>query len=155
MPTATATAETNAIALEARVAELEAQVTEIQSCELRTTCWVNDRITTDTTRSGKAVVKFTGQKSVKNADGSRVYGQYHGFVAYGDMADRFAELTAAGEKLMTITAFESPWSNGARRSDWVVTSITPFVRPEAATAPASEPGPAENYGDAHGDDIPF
>ena len=56
------------------------------------------------------------------------------------MADRFAELAAAGEKLVTITAFESPWTNGARKSDFVVLSLTPFERPEAGPAvQAAEP----------------
>ncbi len=146
-------AEARVIELEARIIELEARIEDLQRVELSTTVWINDRITSDTTRGGDPLVKFSGQKSVKAADSGRVYGQYHNFVAYRDMADTFNQLHAAGEKLVTITAFESPWSNGARRSDWVVTSITPFVRPEAA--PASEPGPAENYGDTHGDDIPF
>jgi hypothetical protein len=138
---------------QARVASLEDQISTMEQCEVRTTVWINDRITTDTTRSGKNLVKFSGQKSARNQDGTRVYGAYWNFVAYGDMADRFAELAADNQKLVTITAFESPWTNGARKSDFVVLSITPFARPEAA--PASEPGPAEDYGDAHGDDIPF
>jgi len=138
---------------QARVASLEDQISTMEQCEVRTTVWINDRITTDTTRSGKNLVRFSGQKSARNQDGTRVYGAYWNFVAYGDMADRFAELAADNQKLVTITAFESPWTNGARKSDFVVLSITPFARPEAA--PASESGPAENYGDTHGDDIPF
>jgi len=125
---------------EARISELEATIEQLQQMEVRTTVWINDRVTTDTTRSGKTVVKFSGQKSVKTQDGGRVYGAYWNFVAYGDMADRFAELAAAGEKLVTITAFESPWTNGARKSDFVVLSLTPFERPEAGPAvQAAEP----------------
>jgi hypothetical protein len=147
MPTATAKSNAAAIerdldvaALEARIAELSERVTELQSCELRTTVWINDRVETGKTQGNKPYAKFSGQKSVKTANGSRVYGCYHNFVAYGDMADTFVDLRARNEALLTITAFESPWSNGARKSDWVVTSITPFERPEAGpAAEAAEP----------------
>lgn len=140
-------------AAEARIAELEAQIEELQRVELRTTVWINDRITTDSTRSGDPLVKFTGQKSVKNQDGGRIYGQYHNFVAYRDLADRFHELAAAGEKLVIITAFESPWTNGSRKSDWVVTSITPFERPEAGQAPETSEAPFS--GDPTDEEISF
>jgi hypothetical protein len=138
MPTATATTKATTAALEARVLELETQVEDLRSCELRTTVWINDRVETGKTQGGKPYAKFSGQKSVKTADGKRVYGCYHNFVAYGDMADAFINLRAQDRNLLTITAFESPWSNGARKSDWVVTSITPFERPEAG--PATEAG---------------
>lgn len=137
---ATASAKATITELEATISELQATIAEQQSCELRTTMWVNDRIVCDTTKAGKAIVKFSAQKSVKTADGGRVYGAYMNFVCYGEMADRFHELAAAGEKLIAITAFESPWTNGARKSDWVVLSLTPFARPEAApAAEAAEP----------------
>jgi hypothetical protein len=138
---ATATKTNPALeAAEARIVELEARIEELQRVELSTTVWINDRITADKTKAGDPLVKFSAQKSVKNQDGGRVYGQYHNFVAYGPMAELFHELAAAGEKLVNITAFESPWSNGARKSDWVVTSITPFKRPEAGpAAEAAEP----------------
>jgi hypothetical protein len=142
MSTATATAAKTSAAKAAadRIAELEAQVAELQSCELRTTVWINDKIETGKTQSGKPYAKFSGQKSVKNADGKRIYGQYHNFVCYGDMADAFATLRADEQNLLTITAFESPWSNGTRKSDWVVTSIQAFERPEAGpAAEAAEP----------------
>jgi hypothetical protein len=140
MPTATATAKTNAAALEARIAELEAQLQEIQSSEVRVTVWVNDRITSGTTKSGKPYVKFSAQKSVKNADGTRTYGAYWPFVAYGDLADQFNALRANEQNLLTIAAFESPWANNARKSDFVVTSIQAFERPEApAPGEQSEP----------------
>ena len=141
MTTATATAKTSAAKATAdRIAELEAQITELQSAELRTTVWINDRVETGKTQGGKPYAKFSGQKSVKTADGKRVYGCYHNFVCYGDMADAFIDLRAHDEALVNITAFESPWSNGARKSDWVVTSIAPFERPEAGpAAEAAEP----------------
>jgi hypothetical protein len=140
MPTATATTKATTAALEARVLELETQIEELRSCELRTTVWINDKIEVDKTKGGKPSVKFTGQKSVKSADGKRIYGMYHRFVCYGEMAELFHQLRANNEALVTITAFESPWSNGTRQSDWVVTSITPFERPEAGpAAEAAEP----------------
>jgi hypothetical protein len=40
-------------------------------------------------------------------------------------------------KLVDITAFESPWGNNTRRSDWVITSIIP--RERMIQAAASEP----------------
>ena len=139
MTNATATKATLATA-EARIAELEATIEQLQSYEVCTTVWINERITVDKTKGGSPLVRFSGQKSVKNQDGSRVYGSYWNFVAYGDMADAFHVLAAAGEKLVTITAFESPWSNGVRKSDFVVQSITPFERPEAGpAAEAAEP----------------
>lgn len=140
MPTATATAKINTAALEARIAELEAQIAELQSCEVRTTVWVNDRITSGTTKGNKPYVKFSAQKSVKSQDGTRTYGAYWPCVIYGDLADQFMALRADGQNLLTITAFESPWANNARKSDFVVTSITPFERPEAGpAAEAAEP----------------
>jgi hypothetical protein len=144
MTNATATKATLASdleAAEARIAELEDRIAELDRTELSTTLWVNDRITNDRTKSGSPSVKFSAQKSVKTDGGGRVYGQYHNFVAYGDMAELFAELNAAGEKLLRITAFESPWSNGARKSDWVVTSLTPFERPEPTPASAATAAP--------------
>jgi len=143
---ATAATKTNPAleAAEARITGLEARIKELKRIELSTTVWVNDRITTDRTRSDKLKVTFSGQKSVKTADGGRVYGQYHNFVAYGEMAEHFQALIGAGERLLHITAFESPWTNGARKSDWVVISIAPFERPEAgqtgegAAAPYSQ-----------------
>jgi hypothetical protein len=127
-------AKANTTALEARITELEAQIETLQSCELRTTVWINDRVETGKTQSDKPYAKFSAQKSVKTSTGKRVYGQYHNFIAYGEMADLFISLRANDEALMTITAFESPWTNGSRKSDWVVTSITPFERPEAGPA---------------------
>mgnify|MGYP001809533707 CR=1 FL=1 len=154
MPTATTTKANPALeAAEARITELSARIEELERTELRTTVWINDRITTDRTKSDKLVVKFSGQKSVKNADGGRVYGQYHNFVAYGDMAETFQQLNEAGEKLVVITAFESPWTNGARKSDWVVTSITPFERPEPGQA--AEPGEAPFSGGPTEEEIAF
>jgi hypothetical protein len=140
-------------AAEARIAELEDRIAELDRTELSTTLWVNDRITNDRTKSGSPLVKFSAQKSVKTQDGARVYGQYHNFVAYGDMAELFAELNAAGEKLLRITAFESPWSNGARKSDWVVTGLTPFERPEPAPAGAAAAAPFS--GEPTDEDVPF
>ena len=137
---ATSAAKANTAALEARITELETQVETLQSCELRTTVWINDRVETGKTSEKKPYAKFSAQKSVKTQVGKRVYGQYHNFVAYGELCEAFLDLRAAGEALVTITAFESPWSNGARKSDWVVTSITPFERPEAG-APASPEAP--------------
>ena len=141
MPSATTTKPNPALeAAEARIAELQARIEQLERVELHTTVWINDRITTDSTRGGDPLVKFSGQKSVKGQDGSRIYGQYHNFVAYRGLAERFHDLIGAGEKLVTITAFESPWTNGSRKSDWVVTSITPFERPEAGpAAEAAEP----------------
>lgn len=154
MPTATTTKANPALeAAEARITELSARIEELERTELRTTVWINDRVTSDSTKGGDPLVKFSGQKSVKNQDGNRIYGQYHNFVAYRELAERFHELAAAGEKLVTITAFESPWTNGSRKSDWVVTSITPFERPEAA--PAAEPGEAPFSGGPTEEEVAF
>jgi hypothetical protein len=117
-------------ALTSRVAELEAALEAAQSTELRTTVWLSGEYRVGTTSANKTKVAFSCQKSIKTQAGSRAYGQYHNFVAYGEMADEAMALFAAGEKLFTITAFESPWSNNSKRSDWVVTSITAFARPE-------------------------
>ena len=159
MTNATATKATLASDLEsaeARIAELEARIAELDRAELSTTLWANDRVTTDRTRGDKLVVKFSAQKSVKTQDGARVYGQYHNFVAYGDMAEIFQELNAAGEKLLKITAFESPWSNGARKSDWVVTSLAPFERPEQAPADEAATAPAAPFsGEPTDEEVPF
>jgi hypothetical protein len=152
MPSATATAKTTA-ALEARIAELETQVEQLRSCELRTTVWINDRVSFDKTKTDKPLVKFSGQKSVKTADGGRVYGQYHNFVAYGaELVDQFKALRDADESLVSITAFESPWANGARKSDWVVLSIAPFERPEPG-APAEQREPFS--GGPTDEEVPF
>lgn len=153
MGTATTKANPALEAAETRIIELEARIEELERVELRTTVWINDRITHDVTKGDKPLVKFSGQKSVKAADGSRHYGQYHNFVAYGEMAELFNELNAAGEKLVHITAFESPWSNGARKSDWVVLSIAPFVRPEAA--PGGEEGAAPFSQEPSDEEVPF
>ena len=142
MPSTTATKANPALeAAEAQITELQARIEGLERVEVRTTVWINDRVTTDRTKSDKLVVKFSGQKSVKNQNGDRVYGSYWNFVAYGDMAEAFQALADAGEKLVTIEAFESPWTNGARKSDFVVKSITPFERPEAGQAPETGEAP--------------
>ncbi len=129
----------NTATLEAHITELEAALKEANKYEMKSTLWLSDLVTTGRTKSDRLVVKFSAQKGVKNADGCRIYGAYWNFVAYGDTAERFQELTAAGERLVTITAFESPWTNGARKSDFVVLSITPYKRPELGEATAAAP----------------
>ena len=151
-----ATLSSDLEAAEARIAELELRLAERDRIELSTTLWVNDRITNDRTKSGSPLVKFSAQKSVKTQDGGRVYGQYHNFVCYGETADLFSELNAAGEKLLRITAFESPWSNGARKSDWVVTSLAPFERPEQAPSDEAATAPAAPFsGEPTDEGVPF
>jgi hypothetical protein len=148
-----ATLSSDLEAAEARIAELEARLETAERAEVNTTVWVNDRVTSDLTRSGKLVLKFSGQKSAKLQDGSRVYGAYWNFVAYGELAERFQELNAASEKLLRITAFESPWTNGARKSDFVVTSLTPFERSEPASAGDAPATPFS--GEPTDEEVPF
>lgn len=100
--------------------------------ELRTRVWINDRMTTETTRSNSFKLSFSGQKSKKLENGSRVYGQYHNFVAFGETAEALHALLTSGEQLLQIEAFESPWSNNAKRSDWVVKTFAPVERQQPA-----------------------
>jgi len=139
----TSAAPANAILL-ARIAELEAQLGNIpdplQADELQQTLWLSGRYSCGRTASNRLKLTFTAQKGARNRDNARVYGAIREFVAYSDVAEHALSVLSSGNNLVDITAFESPWSNNSKRSDWVLTSITPRERliQSAATEPPNE-----------------
>ena len=136
--------------LQQRVAELEAALAatpapaapaEERRDELCQVLWIQREIFTGQTPTGKTFTKVSAQKGQRQRDGSRTYGQAKNLVAYdngnGPLATKLAELHAAGEFLLAITAFESTYhtQDGRRCSEWVITSLSPLER----TAPVAEP----------------
>lgn len=133
--------------LQQRVIELEAALAatpapaapvEERRDELCQVLWISREIYTGQTPTGKTFTRVSAQKGQRRQDGSRAYGQAKNLVAYdngnGALAAKLAELHAAGEFLLAITAFESTYhaQDGRRCSEWVLTSISPLER----TAPA-------------------
>lgn len=162
--TTTAKAPARAAADAQKIQALEAQVTELQgrlenSDELNQILWLNDRYSfARTTTSNKQLVRFSAQKSSQRQDGSgRAYGPYKNFVAYDeDLVAAVTEILQSNDKLVRITAFESPWLDNSKRSDWVVTSITviPRVAPEQQHAGGyAQPNPYS--GEPSSEEAPF
>jgi hypothetical protein len=128
--------ETANAALQDRIDQLEAALAatgadDTQRDELSQTLWIGDRYTPGKTRAGKPKVNFSAQKSVTDQGGQRHYGPYRSFVAYGDLATTAIGILQGDDHLVDITAFESPWTDRSRRSDWVITSIAVRPRKEA------------------------
>lgn len=145
-----ATATQTKAALEARIEQLEAQLSAItaecetlqqtldaaaeQQSEARTSdlcqvLWINDRITTGSTRTGKRYIRFDAQYGrLDKRDGKRHYGVYKNFVAYGDEAFAVEAVLATGARLVRIEANELPWQDGSKRSDWIVNSMAAIAR---------------------------
>ena len=140
---ATATKPNTSVAHAAKIVELEQQVADLQARleqrdELSQVVWLNDRYTVARTQAGKTAIRFSAQKSVLRGE-SRSYGAYKNFVAYGEMAESIIPLLQSTERLARISAFESPWSDNSKRSDWVVTELTiiPRVEPAHSEEPAA------------------
>lgn len=160
MPTKTATAPAAAAAHAKKIQELENQIADLQAqldngSELSQTLWLNDRFDSDRTRSGKRRVRFSAQKSTVSDDGARAYGAYKNFVAYGELAEHIIRIIQSTENLVHITAFESPWSDNSKRSDWVVKSLTVIPRLDDRPAPDLSEQPAPFAGEPTDEEVPF
>jgi hypothetical protein len=148
------------LVLKQRIETLEATLAatgdddDAQRDELSQTLWLRDRYTPDKTRDGQPKITFGAQKSVRNQDGTRTYGPYKTFVAYAKNVDidQVRAILDGDDRLVEITAFESPWKDreGYKHSDWVVTSMTIRPRTVAAAAPESFEGQPESD-----EEIPF
>lgn len=106
--------------------------------------WISDRYEIGKTQAGGLKVSFSGQVSARENDGSRSYGAYKNLVAYNENAAAAKAILEGLDRLVEITAFEKPWSNNSKRSDWVILSIAPVERVAQSEAVlANEPYPAE------------
>jgi TolA-binding protein len=132
-------------AVSAEIQQLRQQVAQLQEQletrdELSQILWVNDRQRSiGRTKNGKSFVRFSAQKSTKLDNGTRAYGAYKNFVAYGDMCAEVNRVFEGEERLVRINGFESPWLDNSKRSDYVVTSIEVIARqedPQGAVQPA-------------------
>lgn len=142
--------------LQATIAELQGRL-ETRD-ELSQILWLNDRYSFARTQStGKQLVRFSAQKSTQKQDGSgtRAYGAYKNFVCYDEqlVAD-ITEVLQSNDRLVRINAYEQPWSDNSKRSDWVVVgfSVIPRVAPE--NEPAQEQS-APFSAEPASEDVPF
>lgn len=134
---ATATKPNASAANAAKIADLEQQIADLQARleqrdELSQVLWLDNEYKGGRTKTGRSKVSFSAQKSVLRGD-VRNYGAYKNFVAYGELADAIIPLLQSNERLARISAFESPYSDNSKRSEWVVTEITVIPRVEPAT----------------------
>lgn len=144
------------------IESLQQQITALQEQlenrdELSQILWLNDRYSFDVTQSGKRRVRFSAQKSTQKSDGSRAYGAYKNFVCYNeDLIGEITEVLQSNDRLVRINAFESPWTDNSKRSDFVVTAISviPRVSPEPEAA-ASQPQPAPFSAAPADEEVPF
>lgn len=111
------------------------------------------------TAGGVPCLRFAAQYAgLDRRTGRRNFGAYKDFIAYGELAETLDAIFASGTRLVAITAYERPWANTARarRSDWVVTSVTSIGRP---TEPAEESAPAApeptGYGEPTEEEVLF
>lgn len=112
------------------------------------------------TRSGMLTVRFAAQyASLDKRSGTRTFGAWKFFTAYGEVAQQVIDLMRSEDRLARVQAFEEPWSSpqdpSARNSDWVVRGLTPIrrgtsnppaapaARPEAAPVAAAPAAPAQ------------
>lgn len=136
---------------------LEAPAEEPQRDELQQRLWIDEAsVVRDHTKSGKRRLTFRAQKSsLDKQSGRRVYGANRSFVALGDLATTVHELLLTGDRLFDLTAWESPWLNGSRRSDWMLTSIHPVERkPEPEAEADAEPADPWNADDVEAE-LPY
>lgn len=145
MATATkASIQAELLATQAELAVLREQVAaaseQTRSDELRQSLWLRplgDRQGRSVhPNTGKVSFKFTANLARYDKRAAKyVYGPDKVFIAYnngyGDLADKLVEIYASDERLVTISAFEVPWSDGSYRSDWTVTSIEVKPRSQA------------------------
>jgi hypothetical protein len=105
------------------------------------------------TRSGMLTVRFAAQyASLDKRSGTRTFGVWKFFTAYGEVAQQVIDLMRTEDRLVRVQAYEEPWSSAqdpnARNSDWVCRGFSPIgrgagnppmpqARPEAAPAPAA------------------
>lgn len=103
--------------------------------------WEAKKAKRGVTANDTSYIKFGAQYgSLNKKTGSRTYGAWKNFVAYGPLADEINEFFRTEDRLVRITAYERPWlgNDGTRNTEWVVVSFQPIARLDAA-APASEP----------------
>lgn len=134
-------------AYEELLAELEqakARISELESSseQLNQVLWLQRTSPTGArcgvTPNGTPFIKFGAQYGYLNKrTGSRVFGGWKNFVAYGDLAATIGNLFATGDRLVKITAYERPWHGTVegpegpittRNSEWVVVSFQPVAR---------------------------
>lgn len=98
------------------------------------------------TKTGVLTVRFAAQyASLDKRSGTRTFGAWKFFTAYGEVAQQVIDLMRGEDRLARIQAYEEPWSNpqdpNSRNSDWVVRGLTPIRRGSSnpPTAPATRP----------------
>jgi hypothetical protein len=134
----------------------QAEPSTIDGNRLVQRLWIGDRYEIGRTQGNALKISFSGQVSAKLQDGTRVYGAYKNFVAYGDQAADAKDILEGTDRLVEIQAFEKPWSNNSKKSDWIILSINPVQRSQPAAQSgeavlATEPIPAQYDADAEVD----
>lgn len=141
-------------AAKARIAELESgeqlnqglwlQKTPPETLDSRAKeqgTWEANKAKRGVTANGTSYIKFGAQYgSLNKKTGSRSFGAWKNFVAYGLLADEINEFFRTEDRLVRIGAYERPWhgNDGTRNTEWVVVSFQPIARLDATT-PVSEP----------------
>lgn len=132
-----------------RIAELEEQ--QLRKDQLDQVLWLQRNAPNGkrqgVTPKGTPFISFGAQYgSLDKRSGTRVFGAWKNFTAYGPLAEAITEFFTTEDRLARITAYERPWHGqlaGAdgpittRNSEWVVVSFEPIARLD--TPPVREP----------------
>jgi hypothetical protein len=150
-------------ALVERIAQLEATLAgsggdgASESNKLVQRLWINGSFTTGQTRASGLKLSFSGQySSLDKQSGRRNYGGYKNFVAYGAAAEAARAIYEGKTRLVNVEAFERPWSDNSKKSEWVILSITAYDPEYTAPVSAGEAVPAdEPVPDYSTEGVPF
>lgn len=159
-------------AAQARVSELEAaQAPEERRDQLVQRVWLQRQAPSNVegrpavrgyTREGDLWLTFGAQYASRDTQsGQRYYGAFKNLVAFGDIAEAAQAIFESGDRLVEIRAYERPVRHdgpGARRSEWVLTSIQPLrtAPAQAPEAPAEQPvEPAGYPEEPSSEEVPF
>lgn len=129
--------------LEALLAQNEQQQQPTAAAHLDQVLWIQRKPLTERTpdgkgnigytRTGMLTVRFAAQyASLDKRTGTRTFGVWKFFTAYGEVAQQVIDLMRSEDRLVRVQAFEEPWSSpqdpNARNSDWVVRGFSPIGR---------------------------
>jgi hypothetical protein len=116
------------------------------------------------TPKGIKFLRFGAQYSrLDEQSGTRFYGAWKNYCAYGVVAEAIAEFFQGSDRLVKLTAFEKPWHGAplpgtvypTRNSEWIVTAFEPMPRVDAEASAPQTVAAGEVYPDPTEDEIPF
>lgn len=152
-------------AAQARISELE----EARQDQLSQVLWLQRTVPggrrRGVTPNGTPFIQFGAQYGALNRQtGSRTFGAWKNFVAYGEAAEAIGSFFDGGtDRLCRIGAYERPWHGEVqgpdgptttRNTEWVVTTFEPIARLDSPAAPVREPE-APFSGEPTSEEVPF